>query len=184
MRLCPARANRPSRTLDFCLRRYFLGPLTSLSHRLSVLLPARTQISRTRNFRTEISSTRILRTTTCRIWNLQERSRAMVVRPDLYRAGHQRSWLHSRCAPLYRHLGRPGNGGSPQACRLLGGGGRRWPVRVRNAPQFGGPRGLSNAPVVGVASTSDGNGYWIAAADGGVFSYGEPPSTVHWEGRR
>ena len=29
-----------------------------------------------------------------------------------------------------------------------------------------------NAPVVGVASTPNGNGYWLAAADGGIFTYG------------
>jgi hypothetical protein len=29
-----------------------------------------------------------------------------------------------------------------------------------------------NAPVVGIAVTSDGNGYWLAGADGGVFSFG------------
>ena len=27
--------------------------------------------------------------------------------------------------------------------------------------------------IVGVASTADGNGYWLAGADGGVFSYGD-----------
>jgi hypothetical protein len=29
-----------------------------------------------------------------------------------------------------------------------------------------------NAPVVGIAATPDGTGYWLAAADGGVFSFG------------
>src|SRR6266851_2177074 len=27
--------------------------------------------------------------------------------------------------------------------------------------------------IVGVAPTADGNGYWLAGADGGVFSYGD-----------
>ncbi len=29
-----------------------------------------------------------------------------------------------------------------------------------------------NAPIVGMASTPDGGGYWLVGADGGVFSYG------------
>lgn len=29
-----------------------------------------------------------------------------------------------------------------------------------------------NAPVVGITSTSDGDGYWLAGADGGVFNFG------------
>ncbi len=30
-----------------------------------------------------------------------------------------------------------------------------------------------NAPVVGMAATPDGGGYWLVAADGGVFSFGD-----------
>jgi len=30
-----------------------------------------------------------------------------------------------------------------------------------------------NAPVVGMAANPDGNGYWLVAADGGIFSYGD-----------
>jgi hypothetical protein len=30
-----------------------------------------------------------------------------------------------------------------------------------------------NAPVVGIAATPDGGGYWLVAADGGVFSFGD-----------
>jgi hypothetical protein len=29
------------------------------------------------------------------------------------------------------------------------------------------------APVVGMATTPDGGGYWLVAADGGVFSFGD-----------
>jgi hypothetical protein len=29
-----------------------------------------------------------------------------------------------------------------------------------------------NAPVIGMASTPGGHGYWLVAADGGVFSFG------------
>ena len=28
-------------------------------------------------------------------------------------------------------------------------------------------------PIVGIASTPDGKGYWLTAADGGVFSFGD-----------
>ncbi len=31
----------------------------------------------------------------------------------------------------------------------------------------------SSAPLVGIANTADGHGYWIAASDGGVFSFGD-----------
>ena len=31
----------------------------------------------------------------------------------------------------------------------------------------------SNAPLVGMAATPDGKGYWLVAADGGVFSFGD-----------
>jgi len=32
---------------------------------------------------------------------------------------------------------------------------------------------ILNQPMVGMASTHDGGGYWLVAADGGVFSYGD-----------
>jgi len=32
--------------------------------------------------------------------------------------------------------------------------------------------GILNAPVVGMASTPDGLGYWVVASDGGIFAYG------------
>ena len=31
-----------------------------------------------------------------------------------------------------------------------------------------------NAPIVGMAATPDGGGYWEVAADGGIFSFGAP----------
>ena len=39
--------------------------------------------------------------------------------------------------------------------------------------QFAGSMGGQrlNAPVVGMAATPDGGGYWLVAADGGVFSF-------------
>ena len=43
---------------------------------------------------------------------------------------------------------------------------------------YGSTGGLTlNRPVCAMASTSDGKGYWMAAADGGVFSYGD--ATFH-----
>jgi hypothetical protein len=30
-----------------------------------------------------------------------------------------------------------------------------------------------NAPIVGITSTPDGGGYWLVAADGGVFTFGD-----------
>ena len=30
-----------------------------------------------------------------------------------------------------------------------------------------------NQPIVGMAATPDGGGYWLVAADGGVFSFGD-----------
>ncbi len=30
-----------------------------------------------------------------------------------------------------------------------------------------------NAPIVSITPTPDGKGYWLAAADGGVFSFGD-----------
>ena len=30
-----------------------------------------------------------------------------------------------------------------------------------------------NEPIVGIAPTPDGGGYWLVASDGGVFSFGD-----------
>nr|MDA8117273.1 hypothetical protein [Actinomycetota bacterium] len=30
-----------------------------------------------------------------------------------------------------------------------------------------------NKPIVGMASTPDGKGYWLVASDGGIFSFGD-----------
>jgi hypothetical protein len=32
-----------------------------------------------------------------------------------------------------------------------------------------------NKPVVGMASTPNGAGYWLVASDGGIFAYGNAP---------
>ncbi len=30
-----------------------------------------------------------------------------------------------------------------------------------------------NKPIVGIAATPDGGGYWLVASDGGIFNYGD-----------
>jgi hypothetical protein len=30
-----------------------------------------------------------------------------------------------------------------------------------------------NAPIVGIATTPNGKGYWLVASDGGVFAFGD-----------
>ncbi len=48
------------------------------------------------------------------------------------------------------------------------------PVNFGNAGFFGPAGGLQlNAAPVGLAPTPSGNGYWITASDGGIFSYGD-----------
>ena len=34
---------------------------------------------------------------------------------------------------------------------------------------------MLNKPVVGLASSPSGRGYWLAASDGGIFNYGDAP---------
>ena len=44
------------------------------------------------------------------------------------------------------------------------------------SPFFGSLPGLGivpGAPVVGIAATPDGGGYWLIGADGGVFAFGD-----------
>ena len=45
---------------------------------------------------------------------------------------------------------------------------------ISGTPHFYGSIGGQhlNAPVVGIAATSDGQGYWLVASDGGVFPFG------------
>ena len=51
------------------------------------------------------------------------------------------------------------------------------PVPFGDAGSFGSMAGvLLNAPVVGMAPTPDGHGYWLVASDGGVFSFGDAGS--------
>ena len=41
-----------------------------------------------------------------------------------------------------------------------------------NATAYGAPTQV-NQPIVGMASTPDGHGYWLVAADGGIFTFGD-----------
>ena len=40
-----------------------------------------------------------------------------------------------------------------------------------SGPTSSGPIANLNKPVVGMAATPDGQGYWLVASDGGIFSY-------------
>ncbi len=64
------------------------------------------------------------------------------------------------------------------------------PVNFGTTPATGG--GL-NKPIVGMARTTSGKGYWLVASDGGIFSYGDakfygstrsshPQQTHRWHG--
>ena len=78
---------------------------------------------------------------------------------------------------------RPAGGGyglHAQRQRLLGGGRRRKRLCLRRCPLFGGLRLQPNQPVVGIASTADGKGYWEVAADGGIFSFGDAQFRARW----
>jgi hypothetical protein len=47
-------------------------------------------------------------------------------------------------------------------------------IPVGNAPSYGSTGSLQlNRPIVGMAATPDGHGYWLVASDGGVFSFGD-----------
>ena len=56
-----------------------------------------------------------------------------------------------------------------------------WPPTAASSPsatrRSSAPRGARplNRPVVGMASTTDGHGYWLVASDGGVFTFGNAP---------
>ena len=67
--------------------------------------------------------------------------------------------------------------GRRDACgdRLLAGrGGRRHLlVRGRRSSSVPPARIRLNQPIVGMASTPTGNGYWLVATDGGIFSFGD-----------
>ncbi|HEY1826438.1 MAG TPA: hypothetical protein VGF87_00375 [Acidimicrobiales bacterium] len=47
---------------------------------------------------------------------------------------------------------------------------------VIGLPSYGDLLGVPlNKPIVGMAATPDGKGYWLVASDGGIFSFGDAP---------
>ena len=59
------------------------------------------------------------------------------------------------------------------------------PVPFGTAGFFGSMAGVQlNAPVVGMASTPDAEGYWLVAGDGGIFSFGDAGSFGSMGGQR
>src|SRR5664280_474762 len=47
------------------------------------------------------------------------------------------------------------------------------PVAFGDAPYFVTTTVVYNRPVVGMAATPDGHGYWMVASDGGIFTFGD-----------
>src|ERR1700722_12515898 len=46
-------------------------------------------------------------------------------------------------------------------------------VFTHNMPNYGELHGPLNGPIVAIAMTPDGNGYYLAGRDGGVFAFGD-----------
>ena len=70
--------------------------------------------------------------------------------------------------------GHRGHGRHPLGGGLLAGGGRRRRVHLRRRRPPRQPGGTKlNSPIVGMAATPTGAGYWLFAADGGVFTFGD-----------
>ena len=49
------------------------------------------------------------------------------------------------------------------------------PTATRRSTARRGGRSTSIRPIVGMAAAPDGEGYWMVASDGGIFSYGDAP---------
>ena len=65
--------------------------------------------------------------------------------------------------------------------RLLGGGRRRRVFAFGGAGFYGSQAASrSTSPIVGIASTPDGQGYWEVASDGGIFSFGDARFYGSW----
>ena len=75
-----------------------------------------------------------------------------------------------------RPLNKPvvGHGGHARRRRLLAGGQRRRHLHLRRRRLLRLDRRHDlNKPIVGMAATPDGRGYWLVASDGGIFTYGD-----------
>ena len=56
----------------------------------------------------------------------------------------------------------------------MAGGLRRGIFAYGDASFYGSTGGVTlNKPVVAMAATPDGKGYWLVASDGGIFAYGD-----------
>jgi len=44
-----------------------------------------------------------------------------------------------------------------------------------DAPFLGAATGITATPIVGMAASEDGRGYWLVASDGGIFAFGDAP---------
>ena len=82
--------------------------------------------------------------------------------------------------PTDQTTGRCGPDTNPPAVPDREGGVGYWSAAVNGRIVASGARHLGssvnlplNAPIVGVASTPSGNGYWQLGADGGIFTYGD-----------
>ena len=103
-------------------------------------------------------------------------------RQGLLAGGLRRGHLQLRRRRLLRlDRGHPaeqahrGHGGHPRRQGLLAGGLRRGhlQLRRRRASTARPGRIQLNQPIVGMAATPDGKGYWLVASDGGIFNYGD-----------
>ena len=103
---------------------------------------------------------------TGRPWLLAGRLRRRRVRVRRRRASAG-PWAAGRCTRRWR-------GWPPRERRLLARGLRRGRVQLRRrgVRRIGGVQPLAR-PVTGMAGTPDAAGYWLVAADGGVFAYGD-----------
>ena len=68
-----------------------------------------------------------------------------------------------------------GHGRHPRRRGLLAGGLRRRHLRLRRRPLLRVDRrpSASTRPVVGMAASPNGSGYWFVASDGGIFAFGD-----------
>ena len=66
------------------------------------------------------------------------------------------------------------HGADPDGQRLLAGGVRRRDLHLRRRPFYGSTGTVHLAkPIVGMAATPTGKGYWLVASDGGIFAFGD-----------
>ena len=75
-------------------------------------------------------------------------------------------WFQDALGQLLARLRRPGPPGAP-ATRVAAPAGCSCPVTFETASS-----GI-NDPAVGVTDTPNGQGYWLSASDGGIFTYGD-----------